>query len=371
MLRILTFNAGSSSLRTSLYRVGDGTTAMVWQDHQQQPPEQLGARLGDILAGIPEPADAVAHRVVHGGPHQWRPVRIDAGVEGDIEQACTLAPLHNPHALNLLRQVRDRLDPELPHIACFDTGFYHDLPAVAATYALPAALSQEHGLRRYGFHGLAHQAMLAGLSECHGGNPPSRVISLQLGGGCSVTASRDGRALDTSMGFTPLEGLVMGTRSGDLDPAVILYVMGREELGVADANALLNKHSGLQGLSGISSDMRDLLEEESEGSDRARLALDVYCYRVRKYIGAYAAVMGGVDAVGFTGGIGQNSPEIRARCLQGLGFLGVEVDGDANGRLVGGEQGAFQAGDGVLLATVRTGEELVIALEAERLAEAG
>jgi acetate kinase len=194
-----------------------------------------------------------------------------------------------------------------------------------------------------------------------------RIVSVHLGNGASACAVQDGRSIDTSMGFTPLEGLVMGTRSGDLDPAVILHVMGREELGVADATALLNKHSGLQGLSGISSDMRDLLEEEAEGSERAKLALDVYTYRVRKYIGAYAAVLGGVDAIGFTGGVGQNSAVIRARCLEGLGFLGVDVDGPANEALTGGEEGFFHAGP-VATAAIRTGEELVIALEAERLA---
>ena len=195
----------------------------------------------------------------------------------------------------------------------------------------------------------------------------TRVVSVHLGNGASAAAVLGGRCIDTSMGFTPLEGLVMGTRSGDVDPAVVLHVMGREELTVSDASSLLNKHSGLQGLSGISSDMRDLLEEEAAGNERAALALEVYCYRVRKYIGAYAAVLGGLDAVGFTGGIGQNSPDIRARCLEGLGFLGVEVDHDANAGLTGGVEGTFHRG-GVLLAALRAGEELVIAHEAARLA---
>lgn len=327
MPRILTFNAGSSSLRTSLYRVEDDTTTMAWQDHQDRPPEQLEARLGDILAGIPEPADAVAHRVVHGGPRQWHPTRITPEVERDIEQACTLAPLHNPHALNLLRRIRGQLDPQLPHIACFDTGFYHDLPAVAATYALPGALSREHGLRRYGFHGLAHQSMLAGLSECHDGNPPSRVISLQLGSGCSVTASRDGRALDTSMGFTPLEGLMMRTRCGDLDPGLVFYLKRQTGYSDSELESLLNHDSGLLGVSDLSGDMKTLLDSDSEA---ARLAVELFCYRVRKYIGAYTAVLGGVDAIVFGGGVGEHAAPVRERILAPLDYLGLRLDREAN-----------------------------------------
>jgi acetate kinase len=270
--------------------------------------------------------------------------------------------------------------PGVPHVAVFDTAFHAEMPPRAYHYALPYVLYRRHRIRRYGFHGTSHQHVAREVATL-AGRPLDelRVVSVHLGNGSSACAIQGGRSVDTSMGFTPLEGLVMGTRSGDLDPAVILYVMGREELGVADATALLNKHSGLQGLSGISSDMRDLLEEEADGSDRARLALDVYCYRVRKYIGAYAAVMGGIDAVGFTGGIGQNAPAIRARCLEGLDFLGIEVDESANAELTGGAQGTFhrgadageasEAGPGpVVLAAIRTGEELVIALEAERLA---
>lgn len=334
---------------------------------------------------------AVGHRVVHGGEDFVEAVRVDNDVVERIRASIALAPLHNPHNLAGILAARERM-PSVPHVAVFDTAFHAQMPPRAYHYALPYVLYRRHRIRRYGFHGTSHQHVgreVARLAQ----RPLEelRVVSVHLGNGASACAIQGGRSVDTSMGFTPLEGLVMGTRSGDLDPAVILYVMGREELGVADANALLNKHSGLQGLSGISSDMRDLLEEEAEGSDRARLALDVYCYRVRKYIGAYAAVMGGIDAVGFTGGIGQNAPSIRARCLEGLGFLGVEVDDELNEGLTGGVQGTFHAptrragrapggadsddaadptggSDGVLLAAVRTGEEVVIALEAERLA---
>jgi acetate kinase len=331
---------------------------------------------------------AVGHRVVHGGEDFVESVRIDADVVERIRASIALAPLHNPHNLAGIVAARERM-PGVAHVAVFDTAFHAAMPPRAFHYALPYVLYRRHRIRRYGFHGTSHEHVarqVAGMT----GRPLDqiRIVSVHLGNGASACAIEGGRSVDTSMGFTPLEGLVMGTRSGDVDPAVVLYVMGREELGVADATALLNKHSGLQGLSGISSDMRDLLQEEAEGSDRARLALDVYCYRVRKYIGAYAAAMGGVDAVAFTGGIGQNAPDIRARCLEGLEFLGVRVDPEANAALTGGRQGPFHvggtadpdgadpAGEGgagapgpVFLAAVRTGEELVIATEAERLAD--
>lgn len=311
---------------------------------------------------------AVGHRVVHGGERFVESVRIDDRVVDEIRELITLAPLHNPHNLAGILAARSRL-PAVAHVAVFDTAFHAEMPPHAWHYAIPYVLYRRYHIRRYGFHGTSHQHVGQRVAALVG-RPAGelRIVSIHLGNGASACAIDGGRSVDTSMGYTPLEGLVMGTRSGDLDPAVILHVMGREELGVADANSLLNKHSGLQGLSGISSDMRDLLEEEAAGAERARLALDVYCYRVRKYIGAYAAAMGGIDAIGFTGGVGENSAAIRARCLEGLDFLGVEVDDDANATLGGGTEGLFHRGR-VALAAIRTGEELVIALEAERLAD--
>lgn len=310
---------------------------------------------------------AVGHRVVHGGEDFVEATLVDESVMGRIRDSIALAPLHNPHNLAGIQAARERL-PDVPHVAVFDTAFHAAMPPRAYHYALPYVLYRRYRIRRYGFHGTSHQHVVQRVGALLERDPAGlRIISIHLGNGASACAVKEGRSVDTSMGFTPLEGLVMGTRSGDLDPAVILYVMGREELRVADANALLNKHSGLQGLSGISSDMRDLLEEEADGSERARLALDVYCYRVRKYVGAYAAVLGGIDAIGFTGGIGQNAAGIRARCLEGLEFLGVEVDEEANERLTGGREGAFHRGS-VPLLVARAGEELVIAQEAERLA---
>lgn len=325
--------------------------------------------VADPEQGVVESFDeigSVGHRVVHGGERFVESVRIDETVVEEIRESIALAPLHNPHNLAGILAARSRL-PEVPQVAVFDTAFHAEMPPHAYHYAVPYVLYRRYRIRRYGFHGTSHQHVGHRVARLLEREPDElKTLSIHLGNGASACAIDRGRSIDTSMGFTPLEGLVMGTRSGDLDAAVILHVMGREELRVADAVSLLNKHSGLQGLSGISSDMRDLLEEEAEGADRARLALDVYCYRVRKYIGAYAAAMGGLDAIGFTGGVGQNSAEIRARCLEGLGFLGVEVDDDANAGLTGGEEGLFHSGS-VAVAAIRTGEELVIAMEAERL----
>ncbi len=310
---------------------------------------------------------AVGHRVVHGGEGFTDAVLIDDDILERIRDSIALAPLHNPHNLAGILAARERL-PDVPHVAVFDTAFHATLPPTAYHYGIPHVLYRRYRIRRYGFHGTSHQHVTRRAARLLGRPPEElRTISIHLGNGASACAVRFGRSVDTSMGFTPLEGLVMGTRSGDLDPAVILYVMGREELSVADANALLNKHSGIQGLSGISSDMRDVLEEEAAGSERAALAIAVYTYRVRKYIGSYAAALGGLDLVGFTGGIGQNSAVVRKRCLEELGFLGIEVDDEANETLTGGREGTFHRGS-VGLAVVRTGEELVIALEAERLA---
>jgi acetate kinase len=310
---------------------------------------------------------AVGHRVVHGGEAFTEAARVDDEVLEKIRDSITLAPLHNPHNLAGILAARQRL-PDVAHVAVFDTAFHATLPEHAYHYGIPYVLYRRYRIRRYGFHGTSHQHVAGRIARMlERPLDELRIISIHLGNGASACAIKGGQSVDTSMGFTPLEGLMMGTRSGDLDPAVILYVMGREELSVGDATSLLNKHSGVQGLSGISSDMRDVLSEEAAGSDRARLALDVYTYRVRKYVGAYAAVLGGVDAIGFTGGVGQNSAALRERCLRDLGFLGIEVDEGRNEALVGGEEGLFHRGR-VALAAVRTGEELVIALEAERLA---
>ena len=312
----------------------------------------------------PSELEAVGHRVVHGGEAFTEPRVIDNVVEEGIRDCFDLAPLHNPHNLLGIRAARERL-PTIPHVAVFDTSFHASLPPEAFHYALPYVLYRRHRIRRYGFHGTSHRYVLRRTANLLDRDSSSlRLLSLHLGNGASACAIRDGRSVDTSMGFTPLEGLVMGTRSGDVDPAVILHVMAREELSLSEAGSLLNKHSGLRGISGISGDMRDLLKEEARGEERASLALDIYAYRIRKYIGAYAAALGGIDAVAFTGGVGENAPGIRSRALKGLGFLGLEGDEVRNGRLVGGREGTFHSGP-VACLVIRNGEELTIARETE------
>lgn len=314
----------------------------------------------------PEELDAVGHRVVHGGEAFTESAVIDEEVEEGIRDCIDLAPLHNPHNLAGIRAARSRLGG-IPHVAVFDTAFHSTLPTHAYHYAIPYALYRRHRIRRYGFHGTSHRHVSKQVPRLLDREPADlRIISLHLGNGASACAIQGGRSVDTSMGFTPLEGLVMGSRSGDLDPAVLLHVMAREELTADNVSAMLNKHSGLLGLSGISGDMRDLLEEEAGGQDRARMALDVYAYRVRKYIGAYAAVLGGVDAVAFTGGVGENAAGIRTRCLMGLDFLNVRIDEETNAALTGGKEGNF-GGDGLPLLVIRSGEELTIARETERV----
>ncbi len=398
-MRILVLNSGSSSVKYQVIDTGSQDTLVVGQV------ERIGAggailtqtrtsdgerikRSGSILdhrdaiqsvldlVNDPdrgameslEELDGVGHRVVHGGEAFTDAVIIDDDVEDEIRDCIELAPLHNPHNLVGIRAARERL-PEHPHVAVFDTAFHATLPPKAFHYALPYVLYKRHRIRRYGFHGTSHRHVLERSAQLMDREPDTlHLVSLHLGNGASACAIRAGQSVDTSMGFTPLEGLVMGTRSGDVDPAVILHVMAREEIGLSEATALLNKHSGLQGLSGISGDMRDLLEEEETGDERAKLALDVYCYRIRKYIGACAAAMGGVDAVAFTGGIGENAAGIRARALDGLGFLGIDVDEPENASLTGGEEGGFGSGR-VALLVVRSGEELTIAKETERIVE--
>ena len=283
----------------------------------------LQARLGGLVLR------GVAHRVVHGGASFQYPTRITAEVEAAIEGLIPLAPLHNPANLAGIRAARALL-PDLEQVAVFDTAFHATLPRRSFHYALPAALSEKHALRRYGFHGQSHQYVASLASEyLRADLRDLRLITCHLGNGCSVTAVEYGRSVETSMGMTPLEGLVMGTRSGDLDPGVLLYLL-REGYSAADIDRILNKESGLAGLSGVGNDLRDIETRAASGDEACRLAIQVFAHRVRKYIGAYAAVMGGVDAIVFTAGIGQNSALMRHRIAQRLDFLGARFDEDRN-----------------------------------------
>jgi acetate kinase len=312
---------------------------------------------------------AVGHRVVHGGERFKASVRFDDDVLAGIEECFDLAPLHNPPNVKGYRAARDLL-PGVPQVAVFDTSFHQTMPPQAFLYGLPHVLYQRHGIRRYGFHGTSHrfvsQRMAAALGRAPH-DPDLRLITCHLGNGCSVTAIHGGRSVDTSMGFTPLEGLMMGSRSGDLDPAIVLHLMAKEELGAGEVGALLNKHSGLLGVSGLSNDMRALLEAEAAGNEQAHLAVDVFCYRLRKYIGAYVGVLGGVHGVAFAGGIGENAPAVRARALQGLDAMGLAVDPARNEAGRGEEAEISPRGLPARVWVIPTNEELLIARDTSRI----
>jgi acetate kinase len=330
---VLTVNTGSSSVRLAAFaaapaleRLGDRHEAGAGD----APEAQLRAFCDACGLGA---VDLVAHRVVHGGERFTEACRIDAQVEAEIDRLAVLAPLHNPKALRWVAACREVLGGAVPQVAVFDTAFYASLPAHAASYALPRDLSARHHLRRYGFHGLAHEAMWRrwrALAPPHlraGG----RVISLQLGAGCSITATDQGAPRDTSMGFSPLEGLMMATRAGDIDAGLLTYLQRHEGLTPEATDDLLNRRSGLLGVAG-SADMKQLLARTDQD---AELAVAMFCHRARKYVGAYLAVLGGCDAVLFGGGIGENAPAIRARILEGLAWAGIALDttqNDAVGR---------------------------------------
>jgi acetate kinase len=274
--------------------------------------------------------EAVGHRVVHGGTRFREPVLIDDEVLDAIEVAAELAPLHNGPAIQVITAARAYFDPPMPMVATFDTAFYASLPDVAAHYAIPADLSERFGIRRFGFHGLAHRYMVERYRALRPDIPEPRLITLQLGNGCSATASKDGRPVDTSMGFTPLEGLIMGTRSGDLDPSIPLYLLDRQGISAHDVEEILNRRSGLLGLSRKSNDMRELLDVAKSGDEDSELAVRAFCYRAKKYVGAYLAALGGADALIFGGGIGEHVPEIREAVCRGLGWAGLELDPERN-----------------------------------------
>jgi acetate kinase len=313
---------------------------------------------------------AVGHRVVHGGERFKTSVRIDDGVIEAIEECFDIAPLHNPPNVKGYRAARALLGDALPQVAVFDTAFHQTMAPEAYLYAVPYVLYERHRVRRYGFHGTSHRFVSQRVAQMMGGTRDAgtlRVITCHLGNGCSVAAIRGGRSVDTSMGFTPLEGLVMGSRSGDLDPAILLHVMHKEELGRWEMNALLNKHSGLLGLSGVSNDMRALLEAEAAGNERARVAVDVFCYRLKKYIAAYVGALGGVDVVAFAGGIGENAPLVRARALAGLDALGLVIDPARNAEARGQEKDISPEGLAARVLVVPTNEELLIARDTARI----
>jgi acetate kinase len=405
-VNILVLNAGSSSLKfqiiaTDLDRIREnkdvrllrgeveriGAEAVVTVQKGEGPKQKLTASLKDVTGALdfilrwaasPESgvseiqsiADihAVGHRVVHGGEAFTDSVLITEEVVRGIENCIDLAPLHNPVNLRGIRAMRDLLGPSIPQVAVFDTAFHHSLPERAYLYAIPYHLYLRYRIRRYGFHGISHRYVSYRYRTIRNlTREQTNVISLHLGNGCSAAAIRGGRSVDTSMGMTPLEGLVMGTRSGDLDPAVLGFIAAKEGLSMHEVETMLNKQSGLLGISGLTHDMRVLQDEAKQRDDRrAKLAIEIFSYRARKYIGAFLAAMGGADAIVFTGGIGENSAEVRACICEGLEWAGLTVDNGKNQKTVGVE-GAI-SGDGSRLAAyvIPTDEELLIARDTAR-----
>lgn len=396
-MKILVINCGSSSIKYQLINTDDrltlckglverigAVTSIVRHEFLGKKPlkksiaiENHAAALGKImdlliqtnnefLHSVDE-IEAVGHRVVHGGELFKDSVLIDEDVESAIEQAFDIAPLHNPPNLQGIRAAK-KLLPNIPHVAVFDTAFHHSIPQHAYLYAIPNRLYRRYKIRRYGFHGTSHYFVSREyFNRLNKQKDGSKLISCHLGNGGSITAIKDGKSYDTSMGFTPLEGLVMGTRSGDIDPSILFFLIEKEELSLANVHALLNKHSGLLGLSGYAGDMRDLLAEAEQGDRRCNEAVDVFCYRAKKYIGSYMAALNGADALIFTGGIGENSPTIRTKIVQDLEYLGLEIDQKKNNEIEGfgpihSEQSKVE------IYVVPTNEELVIAIDAAKIA---
>ena len=327
--------------------------------------ERLGLAAGATSRRFP--IDAVGHRVVHGGNLFASAVLIDDAVLKQIESLNELAPLHNPVAVSGIHAMRKILGDRVPMVAAFDTSFHQTIPPTAALYAIPRELSEKHAIRRYGFHGLAHQFSLLRYSELSG-IPVEQInlVTLHLGNGCSACAIRAGRSVDTSMGFTPLEGLVMGTRSGDLDPALVSYLAHEENVDAAEVENWLNKRSGLLGLSGISNDMRELLAVYDR-DPRARVAVDLFCYRARKYLGAYLAALGGAQAVIFSGGIGENASAVREKICAGMEWCGLILDGRNNAAAVGVEARVSVPGARLAAYVIPSDEAAIIARETARL----
>jgi acetate kinase len=406
-MNVLVLNSGSSSLKfqiiaTDLERIkqhqddricrgeveGIGGEAIIRIQYRDQPRKTLTAALRDLasvldylvryiaseasgVAEIKSTADiqAVGHRVVHGGEQFKESARVDDQVLQGIEDCIDLAPLHNPNNIKCILAARELFGKDVPQVAVFDTSFHHSLPEQAYLYAVPYHLYRRHRIRRYGFHGTSHRYVafryraLRGLTR-----EQTNIITLHLGNGCSAAAIKGGSSIDTSMGMTPLEGLVMGTRSGDLDPAIVGFIARKEGLSPSEVDTLLNTQSGLLGISGLTNDMRELQAELKEHDDRrVRLAVEIFCYRARKYIGTYLASMGGADAVVFTGGIGENSPEVRARICEGMEWAGLHLDAEKNQATIGRE-GKLSAEDSRLLAyAIPTDEELLIARDTVRV----
>ena len=396
-MKIIVLNCGSSSIKYQLFQMdtkevlAKGVVEKIglhgsFIKHERNDGDKLylEGEIYDHQAGIEyllgiltsakhgsiksfEEIDAVGHRVVHGGETFKASVLITDEVIKKMEEVIELAPLHNPPNLKGINAMQALL-PNIPQVGTFDTAFHQTMPEYAYMYAIPYSLYKKYGIRRYGFHGSSHRYVSARGCEMLGLEYKSqRIITCHLGNGGSITAIKDGKSVDTSMGMTPLEGLIMGTRCGDLDLGVLTYLMTREELDISTANTLINKHSGLLGITGVSSDMREIMQEAENGNERAKLGLTMFYYRIKKYIGAYTAAMGGLDLIIFTGGIGENSDITRSEVCKGLEFMGLEFDDAKNKGVHGIEKVISKDSSKVKILVVPTNEELVIAKDTEEI----
>lgn len=399
-MKVFVLNCGSSSVKYKLFDMGSGEPEPVLASgrierigteqaifvHQVDGDEERVVRpifehrdaIGLVLNKLAEAnsgseshaVGAIGHRVVHGGELYRDAVLVTDDVKQSLIVLSELAPLHNPHNIAGIEACADLL-PDVPQVAVFDTAIHADMPPHAYLYGIPYELYEKLHIRRYGFHGISHKYVANRVAALMGKPLESlRIISCHLGNGASVTAIKDGRSVDTSMGFTPLEGLMMGTRSGDIDAGAVIYLLAQEGMSVSELNALLNRESGLRGISGVSSDMRDIEQGVLDGHPRAQLAFNMYEYRVRKYIGAYAAAMDGVDAIAFTAGIGEHSPMLRAQLCRHLTYLGVDVDEQRN-QVSGREVDISTPEARVRTFVIPTDEERVIARDTIAVLEHG
>ncbi|GIQ67602.1 acetate kinase [Xylanibacillus composti] len=396
-MKILVINAGSSSLKYQFYDMKDETvlakgrverigfeTSILVHEPSGKPDVRHVSEILDhttavrhlldqlvhpdhgVIASIAD-IDAVGHRVVHGGESFSESVIVDDQVKREIRNLFDLAPLHNPAHMMGINAVELNM-PDVPQVVVFDTAFHQSMPPKTYLYPIPMVLYRKHKIRRYGFHGTSHM-YVSDRAAAFLGKPLDqlKMITCHIGNGASCTAILEGKSYDTSMGMTPLEGLMMGTRSGDLDPAVVPLAMAKHDLNVSEVNSMLNKHSGLQAVSGLSSDMREIIEAMQAGDKQAALAFEMYEYRIRKYIGSYAAAMNGVDAVVFTAGVGENAALLRERICEQLSYLGVELDRERNNEQSSSDRRITTEQSRVQVLVIPTNEELVIARDTYRL----
>ncbi len=394
-MKILVLNCGSSSIKFQLLnmevesllvkgsveKIGTRTAIVTLDipgkdkikdvaeilDHQTALEKVINSLMDKKLGIIKDRSEitAIGHRVVHGGESYSGSVAIDDGVMREIRNLIDLAPLHNPHNLKGI-EVCKKLFPDITQVAVFDTAFHQTMPATSYIYPLPYVLYSRYKIRRYGFHGTSHYYVAHQCAEMMGKKfEDLNIITAHLGNGCSIAAIKKGKVIDTSMGFTPLEGLVMGTRCGDIDTSIITFVIAKEDLSLQEANTMMNKHSGLMGISGVSNDMKDLTDAMDD-QPRAKLAIDIFCYRLKKYIAGYAGALGGVDALVFTGGIGENCSIVRQQSCEGLEFMGLDLDNKKNdGHRGKGELNTDSSKAKIFC--IPTNEELVIAKETKRI----